>query len=342
MKAAIVEKPGVLAIRDIPIPLVGPYDALCELLYGATCTGTDQHIIYGRFPFPLRYPTVLGHESIGRVVQVGPQVRNYRPGDLVTRVGTVGDPDGAFNVNWGGFAEFGLARDHWAMRQDGLPADRWTGCRVNQIIPAQFDPRSATMIITWRETLSFLTRMGVGAGAAILVMGSGGNGLAFAAHAVNIGASPVIVVGSAARRQAAINVGASHYLDYMAPNLAANLTAYCPDGFDFAIDAVGKSGQMDLVLPALKPDGTLCTYGIDEPGQCRINPDLARGSFNYFKGGYDEEETHQAVCDYFRTGRLDAKNWLDLDHPFDLADINDAFLAVRERKLIKALIRLHG
>jgi len=51
MKAAILEKIGVLKVRDIPEPLVGDYDVLCEMLYGATCTGTDQHNIYGRFLF---------------------------------------------------------------------------------------------------------------------------------------------------------------------------------------------------------------------------------------------------------------------------------------------------
>ena len=65
MKAAIIERPGVLTVKEIPMPEVGEYDALCDLLYGATCTGTDQHLIVGRFPWPVQYPTILGHESVG-------------------------------------------------------------------------------------------------------------------------------------------------------------------------------------------------------------------------------------------------------------------------------------
>ena len=53
MKAAIVEKPDVLVVRDVPMPEMGDYFALCEILWGATCSGTDMHIIEGRFPFPL-------------------------------------------------------------------------------------------------------------------------------------------------------------------------------------------------------------------------------------------------------------------------------------------------
>ena len=51
MKAAIVVQPNELAVRDIPEPAMGDYDARCELLYGATCSGTDMHLI--RRPLPL-------------------------------------------------------------------------------------------------------------------------------------------------------------------------------------------------------------------------------------------------------------------------------------------------
>ena len=117
MKALIIEKPGVLAVREISKPAVGEYDALCELLYGATCTGTDLHVIDGTFSIPVNYPSVIGHESIGRVVAVGAKVRNYKIGDLITRVGTVASEE--MKISWGGMTQFGIARDHKAMREDG-------------------------------------------------------------------------------------------------------------------------------------------------------------------------------------------------------------------------------
>ena len=51
MKVAMVEKAHVLLVREVPDPQIGEYDVLCKMLYGATCTGTDQHIIAGRFPW---------------------------------------------------------------------------------------------------------------------------------------------------------------------------------------------------------------------------------------------------------------------------------------------------
>jgi L-iditol 2-dehydrogenase len=340
MRAAVIERPGVLTVCEVPMPVAGDYEALCELLYGATCTGTDQHLIAGRFPWPISYPAVLGHESIGRVVEVGRRARHLRPGDLVTRVGT--RPSPGLAVCWGGFAEYGVAVDWQAMQEDGLPAREWHGHRINQTLPPGTDAGAATMMTTWRETLSYSTRMGVGPGAAVLVIGSGGNGLSFVAHAANLGAGSVVLLGSGARESAGRAAGATGFVDYQAADAPARLAEAAGDGFAFVIDAVGRPGQIDLALPVLRPGGTVGIYGIDAFGRCPINAQLARGSFTFYNRGYDEGETHQQVLDFWQAGRLDAGIWLDLEHPFALEQIGEAFATVRERRLVKALVRLSG
>ncbi|MCL6430578.1 MAG: zinc-binding dehydrogenase [Anaerolineae bacterium] len=338
MKAAVIERPGVLLVREVPDPEPGEYEALCEMLYGATCSGTDHHLLSGRFPWPVSYPTILGHESIGRVIVVGRRVRSFRVGQLLTRVGA--PPIEGLNVNWGGFAELGIARDHEAMREDGLPAEAWHAYRVNQVLPEGCDPRAATMVITWRETYSYITRMGVGAGASVLVLGSGGNGLAFVRHAVNLGAGEVVQVGNPAREGLGRAAGAAHYLDYRAPDLCGPLAELASGGFDFIIDAVGRRGEVDRVLPSLRPGGTVGIYGIDDYADCAIHPHHSRRSFTVYNGGYDEAEAHGRVVTLWQQGRLDARLWLDLDHPFALDRIAEAMAAVRERRLVKALVRL--
>ena len=340
MRAAMVESPGRLVVRDVPMPEVGPYDALCQLLYGATCTGTDQHLINNTFPFGVTYPTILGHESVGRVVDVGAKVRYLTKGDLVTRVGAPPDPHGAYAVHWGGFAEYGLARDHRAMAEDGCPRDQWWAYRVNRVLPAEIDPAEATLVITWRETFSFITRMGMGVGRRLLVIGSGGNGLAFAAHATNLGVSLVAMIGSAGRESAARAVGVSHYVDYRAARAHEAVEEACPGGFDFIIDAVGRSGLLDAALRHGINGGRVAIYGIDDFGQCTVNPTHARGSFTFYNGGYDEAEAHDQVVAFMRAGRLNARLWVDPEHPFPLERIQNAFAAVRERRHVKALVAL--
>ncbi|MCC6443313.1 MAG: zinc-binding dehydrogenase [Armatimonadetes bacterium] len=341
MKAAVVKEPGDLAVQEIPRPEIGEYDILCQMLYGATCTGTDRHLIRGSFPYGCAYPVILGHESIGQAVACGGRVRHFREGDLVTRVSALPVPAIGLGVSWGGFAEYGVARDHWAMRADGLPAFEWGAFRVNQPLPSHFDPLDATMIITWRETLSYITRLGVQPGSRILIFGSGANGLSFANHAANAGAEAVCMAGSFSRQEAALQVGATAFADYKTAS-AGQLAALSPGGFDIIIDATGRNGNADLYMPLLKPGGTLGVYGIDDLRSYVLNPNLARGGFTFFNGGYDEEETHARVVDAIRTRRLRAGDYLDRRAVWDLEDIGEAFRALEERRFIKAVIRLSG
>jgi len=341
MKAAVVEKPGVLVARDVPDPVIGDYQCLCRMLYGATCTGTDQHIIGGRFPFGITYPTILGHESVGRVVEVGRKVRHFKVGDIVTRVGAMPSADGSLQSNWGGFAELGVAVDHRAMREDGRPEPEWRPWRIHQTVPAGIDLRAATMIITWRETLSTITRMGVGQGAAVLVIGSGGNGLSFVAHAANLGAAPVVMIGSAARSDLGRAAGADACFDYRADDLKEQIAEAFPEGFDFLIDAVGKVGQANRVLALLRPGGTVAVYGVDDLDDVGLNPWKSSGTFTVYNGGYDEAEAHDRVIAFAGQGRLKAGVWLDLDVAFPLVEIGAAFEAVRERRAVKVLVRLN-
>jgi 2-desacetyl-2-hydroxyethyl bacteriochlorophyllide A dehydrogenase len=340
MKAAVIEGPGRLAVRELPQPRIGDYQALCQLLYGAVCSGTDNHLVAGHQPFCrwFQAPAILGHESIGRVVDVGAKVRTHRPGDLITRVGS--PPVGGVNAAWGGFAQYGVATDWQAMKIDGLPASQWTSATAQHVLPANLDPARATMIITWRETWSFLSRMGFRAGQNLLVVGSGGTGLSFAAHGVNAGAAAVVVCGSAGRRREIASLGGA-FVDYKDDRRAEAAGEAGGEGFDAIVDAVGKTDALNPYLGLLKPGGTVAVYGLDDAMTFRLNPLAARGTFTFYKGGQDEAESHDAVVEFVRQGKLDAGAFLtNLDAPYALEQIGDALAAVRERRAVKALVKL--
>ncbi len=336
MKAAVVETPGKLVVRDVAEPIVGEYDCLCETLYGATCSGTDSHLIHGDpMPFDVFYPLMLGHESIGRVLRVGAGVENFEPGDLVTRV--INRNMGGVYSFWGGFAERTIIEDHQAIRKhNGRNID--IGAGIHQVLPAQTDPAAATIVITWRETLSFINRIGVAEGDAVLIVGSGGNGLSFANHAKNLGAKDVAMVGSIRRKAAASAVGCDAFFSYRREDLSAAVREVGP--FDLIIDAVGKTGQLDRVLPTLKAGGKIAMYGIDDFGKVTVLPTLAPGSFTWSSPGYDEGEAHAAVIDFMQAGKLRAEEYLDLENVFLLDEIGQAFDAVSCRDVIKAVVRL--
>jgi L-iditol 2-dehydrogenase len=340
VKALVIPRPGALEVRDVPEPSMGPYDARCEMLYGATCTGTDLALIDGRFHADvIAYPAVLGHESVGRVLAVGAKVRAFRPGDLVTRVYT--RPTGGLSLCWGGMCEFGLACDYRAMRLDGLPRAQWDKYRINLVIPEGIiDPMGATMMITWRENLSFVNRLGVGPGARALISGSGANGLSIAAFCALKGAETV-VVGSGARRDAALALGVAGYADYRDAEAVAALAAG-GRAFDFLIDATGRRHSLDPFLPALRDGGTASVYGMDDLTSYAVNPMLGPASWRFRAAVYDEAETHEEVVGLLRADRLDPYTLLDRSRVYTWADAPDAYEAVRAKRAVKALISLSG
>ncbi len=339
MHAAILDENGALSVRAVPVPELPPYGALVKMRYGLPCYGTDTRLMQKQHPFPVAYPAILGHESVGRVVAVGAKVEHFKIGDLIARVGAPPMPAIGLGVCWGGFAQYGVALDWQAMARDGLPRDQWYKSRVNKVIPDSVDERAAPMIITWRETLSYTNRLGVGRGDNVLIVGSGANALAFVAHCVYAGAG-VTVVGNAARNADALRLGARGAIDYKAADAAEQLRQAADAGFAAIIDAVGAPDSVNAALPLVQDNAIVGVYGWHGRSEYGINPFCTDKNFRVYCAGYDEPETHDEVLRRIAGGALDARDWVDLDNPVPLADIAQAYRRVAERKAYKVLIDL--
>jgi D-arabinose 1-dehydrogenase-like Zn-dependent alcohol dehydrogenase len=83
MQAAVV--PAVNSswlVKDVPPPQPGPNQVLVKMHASGICY-TDVHQTLGHFPGP--FPRILGHEPVGEIVSVAPDVTTRKSGD---RVGT--------------------------------------------------------------------------------------------------------------------------------------------------------------------------------------------------------------------------------------------------------------
>lgn len=88
MKAVIFHGIGDVRLEDVPEPtLEQPTDAIVRITASAIC-GTDLHMIRGTMP-GMQEGTILGHEAVGIVEDVGKNVRNFRPGDRVVIPSTI-------------------------------------------------------------------------------------------------------------------------------------------------------------------------------------------------------------------------------------------------------------
>lgn len=89
MKAVVFHAIGDIRVDDVPEPqLQEPTDAIIRLTTSALC-GTDLHFVRGSFT-PMQAGTILGHEGVGIVEQLGDDVRNLAIGDRVVVSSTIG------------------------------------------------------------------------------------------------------------------------------------------------------------------------------------------------------------------------------------------------------------
>lgn len=82
--AVILEAPERLALRTLELTPVQPSDVVVDIHYSGISTGTEKLLWTGTMPpFPgLGYPLVPGYESVGRIVDAGPEAKS-RIGDWV-------------------------------------------------------------------------------------------------------------------------------------------------------------------------------------------------------------------------------------------------------------------
>lgn len=88
MRAVVFHDVGDIRLEDVPDPTIQkPTDAIIRITSSAIC-GTDLHMIRGTFS-GMEPGTILGHEAVGVVEELGPMVRNLDVGDRVVVMSTI-------------------------------------------------------------------------------------------------------------------------------------------------------------------------------------------------------------------------------------------------------------
>ena len=88
MKAVVFNGIGDIRLSDVTEPSIQePTDAIVRITASAIC-GTDLHMVRGTFA-GMEPGTILGHEAVGVVEELGPMVRNFDIGDRVVVLSTI-------------------------------------------------------------------------------------------------------------------------------------------------------------------------------------------------------------------------------------------------------------
>ncbi len=332
MKSYVVYADQTCKIEEMPMPKYGEYDALVKIESCGVCNGTDMKIIHGKFKGIEDYPVVLGHEGVGRVVEIGSKVTTYKVGDLVLMPYWSDVPEG-YSSGWGTYSEYNIVTDAKAMENNGLIPDEFA--YGQRIIPADFDPVSSAMIITFREVLSTYKRFGLEPNKNIVILGLGPVGLSFVQFAKLMGMGTVIAIDiNDEKLELAKKRGADYVINSKEQDIVKAVREICPDGVDYALDAVGFIPFINSALEMIVPDGKICVYGISEGmtanidwSKCPYNWTL---HFHQFPSKKAESDAHDQIVTWIKNGILDPNDYIS--HVFDFKDIDKAFEKVENRE----------
>jgi threonine dehydrogenase-like Zn-dependent dehydrogenase len=337
MLAAVVEQPGQLAVREVPMPVIDETECLVEILACGLCNSTDRKLLDGHFRYkgPDAYPGILGHEAVGRVVACGAAVESFHEGDLVLRPGASYAPGGGPTAMYGGLAQYGKIKD-----------PRHGGSVMHQLVPPDLAPVDATLLVTLKETLSWLQRWPVQPRESVVVLGSGPVGLSFAWFARLLGCHPVLVLGRRDEAlQRALALGADGVINLARDNARDVVEEWTQGrGADRVIEAIGDEGVLPLGLSLLSPSGRLGVYGIAatrQPGDMErraVDIGLARNEWALEFFNPQEWAPHEQMLWLVRQGIVKLRDWYT--HVVPLADTPRGFELLATREAFKVVVQM--
>ncbi len=222
MKAfAITKQYESVGWIDAPDPVCGPLDVIATPVALAVCT-SDPHQIHAGFPAGL----VLGHEAVGRVVEVGSLVKNFKVGDIISTCAVT--PDWLTDeVQENNQAHCGgpLRAINWAAYENGTLAEKY---RVRQadmngiILPDDVTYDQALLAADMMTTgFHGVDLARVQYGDIVVACGIGAVGQMVVAGAALRGASIIIGIGHRElTKKMAKDFGANYIIDYKeTPNI---------------------------------------------------------------------------------------------------------------------------
>jgi threonine 3-dehydrogenase len=266
MQALVKKKaePG-LWLDEIPVPSIGIKDVLIEVLRTGIC-GTDLHIYkwdaWAQKTIPV--PMAVGHEFVGRIVEVGSNVKDFHTRDIVSGEGHVvcgrcrnclagrrhlcKDTQGVGVNRAGAFAEYlALPMTNVWVHDPHIPRD----------VQSIFDPFGNAV----HTALSFDVL-----GEDVLITGAGPIGIMAAAVARHAGARSVVVSDvNPYRLQLAKQMGATLTVDVRNQSLQdAQKQLGMKEGFDVGLEMSGNPAAFRELLTNMCHGGKVAMLGIPE------------------------------------------------------------------------------
>lgn len=250
---------------------VGPDDVAIDILFCGVCH-SDLHTVRSEWGGTL-YPCVPGHEIVGRVTAVGANVTKFAVGDLAG-VGCMVDSCGHCPSCDAGEEQYcettGFVGTYNGPDDQALGGHTFGGYSDKIVVKESFvlkvghDEKDlaavAPLLCAGITTYSPLKHWKVGPGQKVGIVGIGGLGHMGIKIAAAMGAHVVAFTTSPSKIEDAKKLGAH---DVIVSRDADQMAAHA-NSFDFILDTVAASHDLDALTALLKRDGTLTLVGVPE------------------------------------------------------------------------------
>jgi L-iditol 2-dehydrogenase len=343
MKAWVLGGPDELFLRDKPTPVPGRAEVLVRIDAVAICA-TDLEIIHSGSPariqggLPFNKNFTPGHEYMGTVAALGPDVDEFKIGERVSveihagcgqckrcRQGmytsclNYGKPEKGHRANGfttdGGFTEYAINHINTLVR-----------------VPDTMTDPEATLVVTAGTSMYGLTELGgLVAGESVVVIGPGPIGLLAVAVAKALGANPVILTGTRDKRLAiGKELGADRVINIAHENpveIVKQMTGGI--GADYVIECAGTEETVAQAIHMTNRGGKICLAAFPHEPVTTDIAHLVRNNIYVFGiRGEGSSATHRAMA-LMAEKRFDATRIHT--HTFPLTELPTALRYARER-----------
>ena len=257
MKQAVLLAPRDMSIQEVDVPALEAGDCLLRVESALVC-GTDVRIYEGTKKKNVVYPTVLGHEFSGTIVEANGELpQGLSRGDLVAVYPLV--PCGQCVACVRGKANICRNRVAFGYQLPGgfaeyvrIPAAAVAAGNLVKVDGVK--PDTAALIEPLACAYNGLKLIGASEAHALLVVGCGPLGLMHIRLARSMGIERIIAVDPSAERLAVAAASGAHLTLAPGDNTVARIRNFTDDaGVDAMVIAVGRADAFEPYLDALAP-----------------------------------------------------------------------------------------
>lgn len=344
MKAAVLQAPNVLSLADMATPEAAPGELILRVRAATVC-GTDLRILSGRKTKGVRFPSVIGHEFAGEVVQAGAGVTQFKVGDRVCMDPVI--PCRACAYCKSGRENVCVNRQAMGYEFDGafaeyirIPAIALEAGNVFHM-PKGMSFEAAALAEPLACCINGQRNAQVGMGDSVVILGAGPIGLMHAALARAAGARQVIVSEpNAARRQAAAERGGTHVFDPTGGLLMDFVKAHTDGlGADVVILAIGVPQLANEALTLVRRGGRVNLFaGFSAGDTSTIDVNLIHyGELIVTGASALSRRDYELALHMLASGQIDAGSLIT--HRYEVADSLAAFDEAGSGRALKVAIR---